>query len=374
MSESGGTIADGRIEQETTVPRAVLHKKILDAAAERPDASMEELAEDISFATTDLVERVLDEYGDPGAKEEDDGDEKTSEPMEEEDESDDEAASTTIPGEIPAETTDLSTEQTDETAMTTDSSTSGETEMTATEGTTESDFAATQSTENSDEPDAEIDSDSEKAMNAHEITNGLDTQTNESQPDQGQLLVEVSDLTEKQRETLRAIQNRPTATQAELADELGVTSATINQRVNSIDGFDWSNRQTFVDHVFDQLSDSSEDSAEKEVNVADKANKFTDNTATSDAMEDTNPTDINETVGVEVDDESDSPQCTDLSAQVNELTDRIEALEQSLDRDPTSTSTLGDTELAHKVIHACFKSDQITEDEELQLLEDVVNS
>ena len=51
--------------KEQCIPRAVIHKQILDAAEARPDATIEELATAVSGATADLVERVLDEYGDP---------------------------------------------------------------------------------------------------------------------------------------------------------------------------------------------------------------------------------------------------------------------------------------------------------------------
>lgn len=49
----------------STVPRSMRHKQILDAAADQPDASMEAIASDVPSATTELVERVLEEYGDP---------------------------------------------------------------------------------------------------------------------------------------------------------------------------------------------------------------------------------------------------------------------------------------------------------------------
>jgi DNA-binding CsgD family transcriptional regulator len=52
--------------KERRIPRAVIHKQILDAAEARPDATIDELATAVSGATVDLVERVLDEYGDPG--------------------------------------------------------------------------------------------------------------------------------------------------------------------------------------------------------------------------------------------------------------------------------------------------------------------
>lgn len=49
----------------TTVPAAVVHKQILEAAERRPTASIETLAADVSGATAELVQRVLDRYGDP---------------------------------------------------------------------------------------------------------------------------------------------------------------------------------------------------------------------------------------------------------------------------------------------------------------------
>lgn len=49
----------------SSVPRAVIHKRILDAAESDPDASMDELAAEVPGASTTLVEKVLEEYGDP---------------------------------------------------------------------------------------------------------------------------------------------------------------------------------------------------------------------------------------------------------------------------------------------------------------------
>jgi hypothetical protein len=48
-------------------PRAVIHKNILEAAEDSPDASLEAIADEVAGATPDLVDRVLDEYGDPGS-------------------------------------------------------------------------------------------------------------------------------------------------------------------------------------------------------------------------------------------------------------------------------------------------------------------
>ncbi|MDY6819121.1 MAG: hypothetical protein SVG88_10710 [Halobacteriales archaeon] len=50
---------------KTKNPKAVIHKKILDVAESNPDASIEGIADEISGASPALVERVLDDYGDP---------------------------------------------------------------------------------------------------------------------------------------------------------------------------------------------------------------------------------------------------------------------------------------------------------------------
>ena len=43
------------------------HKRILDVAAGHPDAFLNEIAQEVPSATTDLVETVLVEYGHPVA-------------------------------------------------------------------------------------------------------------------------------------------------------------------------------------------------------------------------------------------------------------------------------------------------------------------
>jgi DNA-binding MarR family transcriptional regulator len=52
-----------------TQPPAIIHKRILDAAEANPNASIDGLADEIGGASPSLVERVLDQYGDPAAAE-----------------------------------------------------------------------------------------------------------------------------------------------------------------------------------------------------------------------------------------------------------------------------------------------------------------
>ncbi|MDS0222520.1 winged helix-turn-helix transcriptional regulator [Haloarcula sp. S1AR25-5A] len=60
-----------------TAPKSMRHKQILDVAAENPEASIAELASEVPSATADLVERVLEEHGDPA--EDDDPNESAQE-------------------------------------------------------------------------------------------------------------------------------------------------------------------------------------------------------------------------------------------------------------------------------------------------------
>lgn len=228
----------------------MIHKQILEEAEDRSDASMAELAEDVSGATVDIVERVLEEYGDPAEQTPDaDG----------EDESDPEKT--------------------------------GQSSSIGNEGA----FVAKQ--------------DAQQSLNGD---------------------VDLAGLTEKQLTTLRLIWENPSATQAELADIHGLSTATINTRVNSIEEFDWSNRQEFVRQMFE-----NDESKESDREVGPRS---------------------------------------DVSERVDELADEIESLGQQIDDQCVQSPYLFDhPELAHKVLHACFESEQITKEEELQIMEIVVN-
>ncbi len=59
-----------RMSKTDQPPRAIIHQNILDAAAEKPNATLESIATEVSGATPEFVERVLNEYGDPGEDEE----------------------------------------------------------------------------------------------------------------------------------------------------------------------------------------------------------------------------------------------------------------------------------------------------------------
>lgn len=230
-------------EHGRTVPNSIRHKRILDIAADRPEASIKDIADEVPSATTDLVEHVLEEYGDPAASE-------------------------------------------------------VETENSNTDG----DF------ENNPPPANE-------------------SESKESKGDSTEL-PDVSELTEKQRETLRAILATPEATQEELGEMLGVTNVTISNWVNSIDGFEWENRVHIAERLLSALESNKSDHE-----------MTTNETTAEDALSD--------------------------------IGKRLEAVEEMVAdlHGHTDTSDFEiDAELGHKVIHACIKSERISEEEELRLL------
>lgn len=138
---------------------------------------MEAIADAISGATTTTGERVLEEYGDPATEPDDNEGETETDPTSESETSSTGEYSTATDGGAASETADAS-----------------ETKR----STFESPRTAEQDTDQESDP-----------------------------------ILDLTELTEKQRETLRAIAEHPDATQAELADRLGVSSPIISQRVSS---------------------------------------------------------------------------------------------------------------------------------------------
>lgn len=229
---------------DSTVPRAIIHKKILDAATSRPDVSIEELADDISAASVDLVEQVLDEYGDPAKQ--------------------------------------------------------------------ESGKALGADSENS-ETSAETQRDDEVITPADQNPSEIPG---------------IRNVSKRQREILHKIHEQPDATQAELAEQFQVSPATINKQVNSISGFDWDNRQEFVESMV------------KHGNLQQKQN-------------------------------AESQQ--EVSEQVSELAKQVQTLEERFAEQPRFRDViLEDPCTVHKVVHACMESNYISEEEELQILKAIL--
>lgn len=223
----------------TSQPRAIVHQKILDEAAAKADSTVEELAGEVCGATPNLVERVLDEYGDPYQSE------------------------------------------------------AGQS----------ADYNSAEATEDTLKPEF---------------------------PDE---------LTEGQRETIDVIYEDPTATQREIADRLGISGATVNSRVNSIEGFNWKDRYGFAEALLENetVTDGGESAAQE---------METD-------LDGTNP-------------DRHGPSIADLSDQVAGLETRLDEIEHR------GEQTFDDPEILHKLLHACLESDRISEEEEFSILQKLV--
>ena len=178
------------------------HKRILDVAAANPDASLEAIAEEVPTATVDLVERVLERYGDP-------------------------AESTTAEAPVANGGGDPDGDENDR-----------------------------------DEPSARGIADTGEhptdatAPDATSPPSDGETPENPAAAD----LPDLDALSAKQRETLATIARNPTVTQREIADELGVSAATVSNRVNEIEGFSWDERAAIVSRLFEP-SDSCDPEA-----------------------------------------------------------------------------------------------------------------
>ncbi|MFB6069618.1 MAG: winged helix-turn-helix domain-containing protein, partial [Halanaeroarchaeum sp.] len=159
--------------------------------------------------------------------------------------------------------------------------------------------------------------------------------------------IDPDDLTEVQLETLASIYEDPEATQAALADRLGVADATINQRLSTIDGFEWERRETLVSNLFEG-SDLELDAG---------------------TGRDQEPV-----TGGPVDVEEVESRLADLvDERTAEFSTRLRDVERSIDErldggDGRDADRLDDA-LLTKVVRACVTDDSITEEEERRIIE-----
>lgn len=299
---------------DSRTPRAIVHKKILDVAASEPNASLEAIAAEVSGASIDLVERVFDEYGDPC-------EEST--------------------GDAPVD---------------------ADGHPTATETMSAPDPVA-------DEP----------------------TEPSENGPDAGPGPgVDRDDLSDKQLRTLRAVAAAPDCSQSELAEQFDVTRATISRWLNDIPGFEWSRRAEIAAAVIDDADGpnggpegaAATAAPDDTGDVAPAAPGATDSASTEPEPADADPT-ADRTLDPETTDGAlagDAATTDGAGASLAALRDQVARIERRLDRleadadgapdAPDGDESLPiDPDLAHRVVHACMRSDRIDEDEELRLLE-----
>jgi len=172
-----------------------------------------------------------------------------------------------------------------------------------------------------------------------------------------------ADLTEKQLTTLHEITEHPEASQKELAEILDVSASTICNRVNGIDGFDWKERQAFVESLFEgvKIEETDDDThlmtekTEPGMNSSKETGESTSeaNSGAKDSAMATNGTE---------------------PATTNDLEERVTVLEQQSDNRTTDEfrSVFDDPDLAHKVIRLCITADDLTEEEEHRILESIL--
>lgn len=388
-------------EPPSTQPKSIRQKRILDIAADNPDATLAEIAEQIPSVSADHVDRVLDQYGDPAASDESDPDQS---PPGSPDENSNADADLDSKGSADGQATTEATNQAHELPSATDKEPDGpsitEPPDTASQMDPETEAETTEPGVEP-EPAGEAEPSDESAETAESGVNTsspTDEPTDEPTPD-------PDGLTQKERETLRAISYEPTATQDQIADMLSVSRATVSNRVNAIPGFNWADRDSFVEAVFDDqltvdvsVSSNGDDGSAATQNTAKEA--VTDGSP-SRQSEDTSgesPTQEDSSVAADgvVDgtaptapapqaadrdaatDDSDAASGDDLdtiSHQLDDFAERLAAVEQEVqdDGETGGGSPLSETDLLHKVVYACMNSDRIVEEEELEILDALVN-
>lgn len=367
-------------ESSSIQPKSIRQKQILNVAAENPGATLAEIAEQVPSVSTDHVDRVLDQYGDPAA----DTTETTDNPSVTQ--PDDEATGDSAPPSEEQNATSATPDPTDTpentTAMEVD--TQNDTSQPVDEGEADSsDISETADPADPDEENSEL--------------------TEETVP-------KPEELTQKERETLRAIAYEPRATQKQIAKMLSVSRATVSNRVNAISGFDWTDRDTLVDEVFDEkvTVDNSPnattetgvkttgDSSHNEGNQPDvdgapstvsgespapPNSSVTADTKTgeSGANGDTTEADSNHKPPSHDDGVTDtattSAQETEqIARKLDEFSERLASLEEKVkDTDATERNApFNDSELLHKVVYACMNSNRISETEELQIIQELI--
>lgn len=307
-------------EPSRQTPKAIIHKQILEFAEANPDASFNTIAEGINGASSELVERTLEKYGDPA------DDSLTQSET---------ADSTAVSENTKYDSPGLAREEDRTAPQALEHSSAGDEEaMQPPES--DADEANTESTADDTNEMNETDTsagDSEGTPEAeHEKTDSEAHNTSDSEA------VLLEELSQKQLRVLQAISEQPTAEQQVLAEEFDVTRSTISQWVNSIPGFEWQNRKEFVAEHLD-----------------------TDDTA-SDG-------------GVKLTDELDT-QLTHLQnrldnfdQQLTSLQEQVENLEQDrVPDDEDDVSSLTETDLVAKAIRACIDDERIAEEEETDLI------
>ena len=336
---------------------SIRQKRVLEIAEKKPNASLSEISEEIPSATVDYVDRILDRFGDPAASAEENSDDSQ-------------------PEDTGAKTNKHNKSQSKNPNKEKMSKEDPPTSPPPIPGT------GSDSTDESDQTD--VARESEEPSIADNLR-GSQKESDEETPD-------PDDLTQKERETLRAIHYEPTAAQKEIATMLGVSRATVSNRVNAISGFNWQNRESFVEEMFDEeiiIDDSITDGENQSNTEETNSNSYNENSAISDTsnstaselisqeIDDSNVDSktggVNQTAGDSVDPDV-SGDIAEMANKMNEIEHCLDKLEENIENtDSHNGSLLNNSELLHKVIHACMNSDIVSEEEEIKILESITD-
>lgn len=390
----------------------MIHKQILDAAAVDPTATMAELADQVTGASTDLVERVLDEYGDPGASEEteapgkDDSGDESETWGDDRETPDGESGTQGDDGQTPSDESEM---QSDESEAPSDESETPNDNSGGADRNAEDDADTVTKQEDgtaTDHPEDQFD-DRERAESTAQVEGSLDdtdAETHVEVGDRGAVgdgahrepatatttatmtedettTTDIDDLDRTDRALLAAIDERPDATQAEIGEALGVSRATISRRVSDIDGLEWRSRSEVVGELFAEYDVDPDDWRNAGIESTDGDRPDTEE-ANGGASDGDTALTIRSEPNVYANGEdtgrsngsangngshgATSPSETDVGA----LLARVEAIESRLEGldDGRRAGGIDDPELVHKVVHACMESDRVSEDEEIEVL------
>lgn len=355
------------VDKDANQPKAMIHKRILESAADNPEMPMSTIAESVSGATVDLVEKVLSEYGDPG---EGQGVNEPAVPTES-------SGSTAQVGTPDVEVSAGSNEaDTASVTATTDGGGTAGTQSSAENSTTVDPEGVSESTgvDASGAPSSTAGGSDDREQHGAETmsTNGADETIIEPNDDATDDTADSSDagggiddqlaaeqLSDAQLETLRAVYRQPGATQADIADALGVTRATVSRRLNDIEGFDWRSRERLAEAL---LPPSLKDDDSAAVGVEPNAVGVGSGSADTDSATGRTAPPGNLAA---LEDRLDA-----VEARVEEVDAPSAAGQQAEPEAQASCSDpVLDAALVHKVLVACIDSEQIDDAEEQRLVE-----
>lgn len=350
-----------RVEGSGRQPRAMIHKRILQSAARDPDAAMDQIADEVSGATLDLVEKVLEEYGDPAEQAAEATADAGANPM------------STNGTDEPIGELDTDNQQPSDDQASTDDQRPADDQATMddqppTDGNVDGSAAAG----SADSPDTPTTGSSGEGPGTAEAPMNTDHhgETDSERPD-------AAELTDKQLATLECVFDNPDTTQGTIADLLDVTRATVSRRLNDIDGFDWSDREAFARAV---LPEDRKTADEREQAGSPDATEDASDPASADSGSVSSggpgdaPSTATETSAVEAGETVDADEPAEPVDAVEAVEARVTDLETAIERLSTEAGSReravdADPELVHKVLAACMESERLDDADERRVVE-----